>query len=119
MRACPCPGLLGLIDELTAGTLLAPAGLPLEPTLGAVAWAEGDASLVPVEAWPVLGVPGASTDTALVRPFFLFPVLCSPRGCFGACSGCNVCFVRCDDTILRDIANVLCRTKAGYMHHQL
>lgn len=69
LRLCclrPCVGLLGLIDELTAGTLIAPAGLPLNPTPEAVAWAESGAELVPVEAWPVLGVPGASTDTALV-----------------------------------------------------
>ena len=65
--ACAWAGLLGLIDELTAGTLIAPAGLPLNPTPEAVAWAEDGAELVPVEAWPVLGVPGASTDTALVR----------------------------------------------------
>ena len=60
-------GLLGLIDELTAGTLVMPRGLPLNPTPEAVAWAEGGAELVPVEAWPVLGVPGASAETALVR----------------------------------------------------
>ena len=55
------------MDELTGGTLIMPWGLPLNPTPEAVAWAEGDAELVPVEAWPVLGVPGASAETALVR----------------------------------------------------
>lgn len=60
-----CMGLLDLIDEVTAGTLIMPRGMPLNPTAEAVAWAEGDAELVPVEAWPVLGVPGASADTAL------------------------------------------------------
>jgi hypothetical protein len=77
---CACAGLLGLIDELTAGTLIAPAGLPLNPTAEAVAWAEGGAELVPVEAWPVLGVPGASTDTALVRA----------QGALCCCLACQV-----------------------------
>lgn len=58
--------MLDLIDELTAGTLIMPRGLPLNPTPEAVAWAQGSVELVPVEAWPVLGVPGASADTSLV-----------------------------------------------------
>ena len=59
-------GLLDLLDELTAGTLIMPRGLSLNPTEAAVAWAEGEAEQVPVEAWPVLGIPGASADTSLV-----------------------------------------------------
>jgi hypothetical protein len=60
-----CMGLLDLMDELTAGTVIMPRGLPLMPTADALAWAEGDAELVPLEAWPVLGVPGASAETSL------------------------------------------------------
>ncbi|KAK9905588.1 hypothetical protein WJX75_002584 [Coccomyxa subellipsoidea] len=60
-----CMGVLDLIDELTSGTLIMPRGLPLNPTPEAVAWAEGGVELVPVEAWPVLGVPGASAETSL------------------------------------------------------
>ena len=58
--------MLDLIDELTSGTLIMPRGLPLNPTPEAGAWAEGGVELVPVEAWPVLGVPGASAETSLV-----------------------------------------------------
>ncbi len=43
-----------------------PRGHALNPTEEAVAWADSEAEQVPVEAWPVLGVPGASADTSLV-----------------------------------------------------
>ena len=59
-------GLLDLLDELTSGSLILPRALQLNPTEEAVAWADSEAGLVPVEAWPVLGVPGASTETSLV-----------------------------------------------------
>ncbi len=68
MAGDECSGVLELIDELTSGTLVMPRGLPLNPTPEALTWAEGDVELVPVEAWPVLGVPGASADTSLVIP---------------------------------------------------
>ena len=61
-----CAGLLDLLDELTSGTLIMPRGQPLNPPQEAVAWADSEADLVPVEAWPVLGVPGASAETSLV-----------------------------------------------------
>lgn len=59
-------GLLDLLDELTSGSLIMPRALQLNPTEEAVAWADSEAGLVPVEAWPLLGVPGASTETSLV-----------------------------------------------------
>lgn len=43
-----------------------PRGHALNPTEEAVAWADSEAEQVPVEAWPVLGVPGTSADTSLV-----------------------------------------------------
>ena len=59
-------GLLDLLDEVTSGTLIMPRGHLLNPSAEAVAWACAEAEQVPVEAWPVLGVPGASAETALV-----------------------------------------------------
>ena len=59
-------GLLDLLDELTSGALIMPRGHQLNPTEEAVAWADSEAEQVPVEAWPVLGVPGASAETSLV-----------------------------------------------------
>lgn len=59
-------GLLDLLDELTSGTLIMPRGHLLNPSPEAVAWADSEAEMVLVEAWPVLGVPGASAETTLV-----------------------------------------------------
>ena len=74
-------GLLDLLDELTAGTLIMPRGHALNPTEEAVAWADSGAEQVAVEAWPVLGVPGASADTSLVsHPLTLHHLL---RHCVG------------------------------------
>ena len=61
-------GLLDLLDEVTSGTLIMPRGHVLNPTPEAVAWTCSEVEQVPVEAWPVLGVPGASAETALVSP---------------------------------------------------
>ena len=74
LSAVPCTrprrmlpaGLLDLLDELTSGSLIMPRALQLNPTEEAVAWADSEAGSVPVEAWPGLGVPGASTETSLV-----------------------------------------------------
>ena len=52
-----------------------PRGHPLNPTPEAVAWACSEVEQVPVEAWPVLGVPGASAETALVRLAGAQPIL--------------------------------------------
>ena len=68
-------GLLDLLDELTAGTLIMPRGHALNPTEEAVAWADSEAEQVPVEAWPVLGVPGASADTSLVSQHMPVPFM--------------------------------------------
>ena len=74
-----CAGLLDLLDELTSGTLIMLRGQPLNPPQEAVAWADSEAELVPVEAWPVLGVPGASAETSLVcvqSCLWLWKLLC-------------------------------------------
>ncbi len=76
-----CAGLLDLLDELTSGTLIMPQGQPLSPPQEAVAWADSEAELVSVEAWPVLGVPGASAETSLV-------CLSHVRGFDFSCNAC-------------------------------
>ncbi|KAK9824084.1 hypothetical protein WJX72_007613 [[Myrmecia] bisecta] len=56
--------LLGVIDELMAGTLLPVGGQRLRPTAEAAAWAErGGSPPVPPDAWLALGVPADKHST--------------------------------------------------------
>ena len=85
-------GLLDLLDELTSGTLIMPRGHQLNPTDEAVAWAKTEAEQVPVEAWPVLGVPGASADTSLVsQPVLLLCLMLTQSIAFMAIAASLSC----------------------------
>ncbi|KAK9836952.1 hypothetical protein WJX81_002248 [Elliptochloris bilobata] len=62
-------GLLGILDEVTAGGLVAPPGEALAPAVEAVEWAEaGDSGEeIPDAAWQLLGVPAPGGSLPLHR----------------------------------------------------
>ena len=59
------PGLLSMMDELTAGTLIMPPGVALHPLQQAITWADGNVagsgtdapSMFPDEVALAFGVP--------------------------------------------------------------
>lgn len=55
--ACNCAALLGLVNELMGGSLIAPAGQELRPSAAVTQWADtgGDQEISP-QAWASLGV---------------------------------------------------------------
>lgn len=55
--ACKCAALLGLVNELMGGSLIAPAGQELRPSAAATQWADAGVNQeVNPQAWASLGV---------------------------------------------------------------
>ena len=52
-----CAALLGLVNELVGGSLIAPSGLELRPTAATMQWAElvGSQEVIP-QAWASIGI---------------------------------------------------------------
>ena len=52
-----CAALLGLVNELVGGSLIAPSGLELRPTAATMQWAElvGSQEVLP-QAWACIGI---------------------------------------------------------------
>ena len=72
--ACTCAALLGLVNELMGGSLIAPAGQELRPSAAATQWADaGGKQEVTPQVWASLGValthqvisPNSAPTTAL------------------------------------------------------
>lgn len=67
--ACKCAALLGLVNELMGGSLIAPAGQQLRPSAAATQWADaGGKQEVTPQAWASVGValtPQVPLDSTL------------------------------------------------------
>ncbi len=57
MRVLCVAALLGLVNELVGGSLIAPSGLELRPTAATMQWAElvGSQEVLP-QAWAAIGI---------------------------------------------------------------
>lgn len=99
---CDCAALLGLVNELIGGSLIAPAAQELRPTAAATQWADtGGSQEVPPQAWASLGV----ALTPQVPPTF------SP--CTHYCS-CSVLIVY--STVLAMYSVCSCNCAYSYTH---
>lgn len=84
--ACNCAALLGLVNELMGGSLIAPAGQELRPSAAVTQWADtGGIQEISPQAWASLGV--ALTHQVPPSHFCTHNCPCSVLTAFSLCSG--------------------------------
>lgn len=86
-------GLLSILDEVTAGGLIVPAGEALAPTVAAVEWAEagsgsGSEEDIPESAWQLLGVPAHGSQLVKAIAFKAWYPLGGRSLCHQWCEAC-------------------------------
>ena len=77
-----CAALLGLVNELVGGSLIAPSGLELRPTAATMQWVElvGSQEVVP-QAWASIGISVGQQVKDQVHIHSQF----TQRNCFSSC----------------------------------